>query len=241
MNCLTHVVQIGLGVVHLKQMEPSTHVWFNSQKSRSRMMSIVMRDRSNNRKPPQKGRYLSIEAIQTVQALKRATKHSEVYLEQVFNKKFRRLLKFDMVAVLRELLRQNQCPLVLKIFEDVRREDWYRPQLMLYAEMVTVLGRNELLDEVKSLILDLKSESNVTPDLEGFNALLESLMKLNLTGLAMECFYLMKSLSCDPDRLSYTILIDGLKSNYELDLLALVQQDARKYYGHNGDFVEEED
>lgn len=75
-----------------------------------------MRDRSKNRKPLQKGRNLSIEAIQTVQALKRvANKNDDSAVEQVFNSKVRRLIKNDMIAVLCELLRQNQCLLALKV------------------------------------------------------------------------------------------------------------------------------
>jgi hypothetical protein len=72
---------------------------------------------------------LSIEAIQAVQALKRAnpllppppvpststTSSSSALLDRVIISKFRRLLKFDMVAVLRELLRQNECSLALKV------------------------------------------------------------------------------------------------------------------------------
>uniref|UniRef100_A0A3Q7III2 Uncharacterized protein n=1 Tax=Solanum lycopersicum TaxID=4081 RepID=A0A3Q7III2_SOLLC len=78
-------------------------------------LRISMRDRSKNRKPLQKGRNLSIEAIQTVQALKRvANKNDDSAVEQVFNSKVRRLIKNDMIAVLRELLRQNQCLLALK-------------------------------------------------------------------------------------------------------------------------------
>lgn len=75
-----------------------------------------MRDRSKNRKPLQKGRNLSIEAIQAVQALKRvANKNDDSAVEQVFDSKVRRLIKSDMIAVLRELLRQNQCLLALKV------------------------------------------------------------------------------------------------------------------------------
>lgn len=64
--------------------------------------------------PLQKGRNLSIEAIQTVQVLKRS-KNDHRRFDDVFNSKFRRLLKFDMMAVLRELLRQNECVLALKV------------------------------------------------------------------------------------------------------------------------------
>lgn len=89
-----------------------------------RAMEIKMRDRSKNRKPLQRGRMLSIEAIQAVQALKRAnppppssstSSSSSALLNRVIDSKFRRLLKFDMVAVLRELLRQNECSLALKV------------------------------------------------------------------------------------------------------------------------------
>lgn len=80
---------------------------------------ITMKDRSKNRKPLQRGRNLSIEAIQAVQALKRANRNTYnnplPELERVFDFKFRRLLKFDMMAVLRELLRQNECLLALKV------------------------------------------------------------------------------------------------------------------------------
>lgn len=88
-----------------------------------RAMVIKMRDRSKNRKPLQRGRMLSIEAIQAVQALKRANppppstspSSSSSMLDRVIDSKIRRLLKFDMVAVLRELLRQNECSLSLKV------------------------------------------------------------------------------------------------------------------------------
>ncbi|XP_016565639.2 uncharacterized protein LOC107863943 isoform X2 [Capsicum annuum] len=94
-------------------------------------MRIGMRDRSKNRKPLQKGRNLSIEAIQAVQALKRvASKNDDaVAVEQVFNSKIRRLLKSDMIAVLRELLRQNQCLLALKSGEASSAANW--PQVPL--------------------------------------------------------------------------------------------------------------
>lgn len=72
--------------------------------------------RSKNRRPLQKGRNPSIEAIQTVQALKRANiKKDQRLLDQVWESKLSRLLKLDLIAVLRELLRQNECELALKV------------------------------------------------------------------------------------------------------------------------------
>lgn len=123
----------------------------------------------------------------------------------------------------------------------MRKEEWYRPKLLLYAEMVATLGNNGMVEQVQELIMELKAETTVSPDLQGFNALMESLMSLNLTGLAVECYYLMKSVSCDPDKLSFKILIDGLASNGEMELSAVIQQDAQKHYGPFWDLSEEEE
>ncbi|KAL1554538.1 protein THYLAKOID ASSEMBLY 8, chloroplastic-like [Salvia divinorum] len=234
MKCLTVLNQIGVGVVEAKQAKCVAG-------RATKMAMVSMRDRSKNRKPLQKGRSLSIEAIQTVQALKRASKHTHYSLQEAFTANFRRLLKADMIAVLRELLRQNQCLLALKVFEDMKKEEWYSPKLSLYAEMVTALGSNGMLEEVHELILELKAEITVSPDLQGFNTLMESLMSLNLTRLAVECYYLMKSVSCDPDKLSFNILIDGLTSNGEMELAEVIQKDAKKYYGPFWDLSEEEE
>lgn len=102
---------------------PKTLVSFDGQpqsqylqlsKPKRCLLIVTMRDRSKNPRPLQKGRNLSIEAIQTIQALKRAKKN-EGSREQVFDSKFRRLLKLDMMAVLKDLLRQNECLLALKV------------------------------------------------------------------------------------------------------------------------------
>ncbi|KAK9287096.1 hypothetical protein L1049_015507 [Liquidambar formosana] len=201
---------------------------------------ISMRDRSKNRKPLQRGRNLSIEAIQTVQALKRAKKDDNS-LEQLFDSKFKRLLKRDMIAVLRELLRQNECLLALKVFEDVQKEYWYKPQVLLYADMITVLASNGLFEQVELLFSNLKSECSVDPDIEGFNALLRTLVSTNINGLAMDCFYLMKASGCEPDKSSFKIVINGLESKGETGLSAVVRQEAQKYYGESLEFLKEEE
>ncbi|KAA8546193.1 hypothetical protein F0562_020913 [Nyssa sinensis] len=209
--------------------------------TRKMTMIITMRDRSKNRKPLQKGRNLSIEAIQTVQALKRANKKNDDHsLEQLFGSKFRRLLKFDMMAVLRELLRQNECLLALKVFEDVRKEYWYKPQVSLYADMISVLASHGLSEKVELLFMQLKMETGLEPDIEAFNALLESLIN-NFPEIAVECFYLMKTIRCEPDKSSFQILINGLESKGQIGFSIIVKQEAQKYYGESLEFLEEKE
>ncbi|XP_062022250.1 pentatricopeptide repeat-containing protein At1g62350 [Rosa rugosa] len=228
---------------------PKTFIGFNAQphsqylqlsKPKRCLLIITMRDRSKNPRPLQKGRNLSIEAIQTIQALKRAKKN-EGLMEQVFNSKFRRLLKLDMMAVLKDLLRQNECFLALKVFDDIRKEYWYKPQVLLYADMIKVMASNELFEQVENLCLCLKKETNLQPDIEGFNALLTALVSFNLPILAMECYYLMKGVGCEPDRSSFRILIRSLESMGETGPLGIVRQDAQHLYGESLEFLEEDE
>ncbi|XVE49631.1 hypothetical protein DITRI_Ditri01bG0097100 [Diplodiscus trichospermus] len=208
-------------------------------------MVITMKDRSKNRKPLQKGRNLSIEAIQAVQALKRANRNtynnSFLELERIFDSKFRRLLKFDMMAVLRELLRQNECLLALKVFDDIRKEVWYKPQVLLYAEMIAVFASNGLLKEAELLYSYLKTEANLGPDVMGFNALFNALISFKLTHLVMDCYGLMKAVGCEPERSSFRILINGLESLGETCFSAILRHEAQKCYGESLDFLKEEE
>nr|VDD20349.1 unnamed protein product [Brassica rapa] len=211
-----------------------------------RAMVIKMRDRSKNRKPLQRGRMLSIEAIQAVQALKRANppppstspSSSSSMLDRVIDSKIRRLLKFDMVAVLRELLRQNECSLSLKVFEEIRKEYWYKPQVRLYADMITVMADNSLIEELYYLYAAMKSEKGLAADTESFNTLLVILLNHKLFELVMDCYAFMQSIGYEPDRTSFRILVQGLESNGETALSGIVRQDAHEYYGESLEFNE---
>ncbi|XP_019084443.1 PREDICTED: pentatricopeptide repeat-containing protein At3g46870-like [Camelina sativa] len=207
-----------------------------------RAMVIKMRDRGKNRKPLQRGRMLSIEAIQAVQALKRANPPPPPPPSSpMSSSKFRRLLKFDMVAVLRELLRQSECSLALKVFEEIRKENWYKPQVRLYSDMIAVMADNILIEEVSYLYYAMKSEKGLMADIEGFNTLLTTLLNHKLFDLVMDCYAFMQSIGYEPDRSSFRILVLGLESNGEMGLSAIVRQDAHEYYGESLEFVEEDE
>ncbi|KDP47029.1 hypothetical protein JCGZ_10756 [Jatropha curcas] len=214
---------------------------------------LTVNARGRQDKPLQKGRNVSIEAIQSVQALKRAyyndnnnnNKNSSTNdgdsLRHVFRSKFSRLLKLDMLAVLRELLRQNHCLLALQVFEDIRKEYWYKPQPSLYNDMIKVMASNGHLEQVQLLCAYLKSENNLVVETEAFGALLTTLVSFNLTRLAMECYDFMKAVGYEPDRSTFRTLINGLESIGESSASAILRQDAQKYYGESLEFLLEDE
>ncbi|KAL4585115.1 hypothetical protein LXL04_009730 [Taraxacum kok-saghyz] len=209
--------------------------------SRMIPMRVTMRDRSKNRKQLQKGRNLSIEAIQTIQALKRSPKSKEKQ-QQVIDSKFSRLLKFDMMAILRELLRQENYLLALTVFAEIKKEHWYKPQVLLYTDIISVLAKNNLYDDVDTIFLELKTEKGrLEAKTEGLNMLLETLMSYNITKLAMDCFELMKEVGCDPDRSTFKLLVGYLESKGEMSLSEGIRQEAYKYYGDSIEYVNEQD
>ena len=144
-----------------------------------------------------------------------------------------------MLAVLPELICQNQCYLALKVFEEIQ-EYWCRPQISLYAELVSLLGSNGFLEEVELLFIKFKKEPCLEPDINDFNALLEILANFNLIGLAVECFYLMKSIGCDLD-----IVIQDINQcftdKWGSKFFSFLWLEAQKYFGQSLNFEREKD
>ncbi|KAJ1398167.1 Tetratricopeptide-like helical domain superfamily [Sesbania bispinosa] len=116
----------------------------------------------SNRGPLVKGRILSIEAIQAIQTLKRLHRTNPPNLSQLLSNTLTRLIKFDLVATLRELLRQQQCSLALRVFSTLRSE--YGADLSLYAEMVQALANSGMIEDVDRLILDLEGGNGIQCD-----------------------------------------------------------------------------
>jgi len=107
--------------------------------------------------------------------------------------------------------------------------------------MIKVLGSNGLFEHVELLHSNLKTEAgSLGPEIEGFNAVLRALVSFNHK-LAMECYYLMKQVECEPDKSSFKILITALESNGETGDSAIIRQDAQMYYGEDLEFLEEEE
>ncbi|OAY63262.1 pentatricopeptide repeat-containing protein At2g36240-like [Ananas comosus] len=208
-------------------------------KGKGRMV-ITMRDRSKNRKPTQRGRYLSIEAINAVQSLKRARIRGADALDRALDSKLRRLIMADMVAVFKELLAQGEALLALQVFEEIRKEYWYKPQLSLYTDMTNVLASSGLNEKVELMCSYLKAES-LEADTEGFNSLLKVLLEFGFTHLAVDCFRLMKLWESDPDETTYRVLINGLESKGEMDLYSSLRLEAENYFGGPLEFLGEKE
>ncbi|KAK9102755.1 hypothetical protein Sjap_020009 [Stephania japonica] len=144
----------------LTPLKPTSLIFTNSQTIRpQRPQPTVRCGPRDNRGPLHKGRVLSSEAIQAIQALKRAnSKSNSDDLDHVASKTLTRLVKADLLAAFHELLRQDQCDLALRVFSAVRSEIWYRPDCNLYAGMAAALARNGRAAEIDGVVAELERE-----------------------------------------------------------------------------------
>ncbi|KAL5706255.1 hypothetical protein ACHQM5_024452 [Ranunculus cassubicifolius] len=168
----------------------------------------------DKRGPIQKGRILSTEAMHAIQALKRA-KSDENKLNELISTTVTRLVKNDLMASLTELLRQNQCDLALKVFSTVRSEFWYKTDCSLYAEMVIGLARNDMMEEIDRLMLELEEEGIGKDDNKGISRLLKALVAAKRTESLVRIYEVMKKggweCTTDIDEYVVKVLSRGLR------------------------------
>lgn len=146
-----------------------------------------------------KGRILSTEAIQAIQALKRAYRTDPTNLPTHI---LSRLIKADLTAALDELLRQEQCALAATVFAVVRSE--YGADLKRYADMAVTLSRNGLIDEIDALIDGLEKDDGIRWDeSEGLLRLLQAVIGAQRKESTVRIYQMMKR--------------GGLGSAYEID------------------------
>ncbi|XP_042043828.1 protein THYLAKOID ASSEMBLY 8, chloroplastic-like [Salvia splendens] len=108
----------------------------------------------DNRGPLLKGRILSTEAIQAIQALKRAYRSDPKSLP---THALRRLIKSDLTAALKELLRQDQCAIAAVVFSVIQSE--YGADINAYSEMVVALARKGMTAEIDALVDRMEEEA----------------------------------------------------------------------------------
>lgn len=189
----------------------------------------------SQRSPLMKGRILSIEAIQAIQTLKRLHRTNPPNLSSLVSNTLTRLIKSDLLATLRELLRQQHCTIALRAFSTLRSE--YGADLSLYAEIISALAAAaaaaEMTDHVDRLILDLEAENEEIKcdDHKGLASLIKAVVAARSRESTVRIYGLMKKSGygsvTEPDEYVVKVLVNGLKSFGE-EALARELQDEYK-------------
>uniref|UniRef100_A0A803L3V8 Pentatricopeptide repeat-containing protein n=1 Tax=Chenopodium quinoa TaxID=63459 RepID=A0A803L3V8_CHEQI len=132
-----------------------------------------------------------------------------VRLQRCIQSHVSRLLKSDLVSVLAEFQRQDQVFLSMKLYDVVRKEIWYRPDMFFYRDMLMMLARNKKVDEAKRVWEDLKREE-VLFDQHTFGDIMRAFLDNELPGEAMEIYAEMRQSPDPPLSLPFRVILKGL-------------------------------
>ncbi|KAK4760534.1 hypothetical protein SAY87_005427 [Trapa incisa] len=148
------------------------------------------------------------EGLIVAKELKRLQKNP-VRLDRFIKSNISRLLKSDLVSVVAELQRQDQVFLCMKLYDVVRKEIWYRPDMFFYRDMLMTLARNKSVDETKRVWEDLKSEG-VLFDQHTFGDIVRAFSDGGLPSEAMEIYDEMRRSPDPPLSLPFRVILKGL-------------------------------
>ncbi|GFZ20623.1 pentatricopeptide repeat (PPR) superfamily protein [Actinidia rufa] len=154
------------------------------------------------------------EGLMVAKELKRL-QSDPVRFDRFMKSHVSRLLRSDLVAVLAEFHRQDLVFLSMKLYDVVRKEIWYRPDMFFYRDMLMMLARNKKADEAKRVWEDLKKEE-VLFDQHTFGDIMRAFLDSGLPSEAMDIYDEMRRSPDPPLSLPYRVILKGLVPYPEL-------------------------
>ncbi|KAH9602174.1 hypothetical protein KSS87_018441 [Heliosperma pusillum] len=103
----------------------------------------------------------------------------------------------------------------VQLYEVVRKEIWYRPDMFFYRDMLMMLARNKKVEEAKRVWVDLKQEQ-VLFDQHTFGDIIRAFLDNGLPNEAMDIYDEMRQSPDPPLSLPYRVIMKGLFSYPEL-------------------------
>ncbi|CAN6556609.1 unnamed protein product [Malus baccata var. baccata] len=148
------------------------------------------------------------EALFVISGLKRF-EDDEEKLGKFVNTHVLRLLKMDMIAVLTELERQEEVALAIKVFNVIRKQDWYKPDVYLYKDLIIALARSKKMEDVM-LLWDSMKKEDLFPDSQMYTEVIRGFLNSGCPADAMNIYEDMKQSPDSPEELPFRILLKGL-------------------------------
>ncbi|KAK9673580.1 hypothetical protein RND81_12G176600 [Saponaria officinalis] len=201
-----------------KTLNPNPNPKINSTITLQIIRQITTTSSSLSRKPSisiwRRKKEIGKEGLIIAKEMKRL-QSNPLRLHKFMQTHVTRLLKSDLVSVLAEFQRQNHVFLSMLLYNVVRKEIWYRPDMFFYRDMLMMLARNKKVEEAKQVWIDLKQE-NVLFDQHTFGDIMRAFLDNGLPEEAMKIYDEMRQSPDPPLSLPYRVIMKGLISYPEL-------------------------
>lgn len=97
----------------------------------------------------------------------------------------------------------------LQIFDVIRKQDWYKPDVYLYKDLIIALARSKNMDEVMKLWESLRND-DLFPDSQTYSEVIRGFLSSGSPADAMNIYEDMKKSPDPPEELPFRILLKGL-------------------------------
>ena len=98
---------------------------------------------------------------------------------------------------------------ILQLYDVVRKEIWYRPDMFLFRDMLMMLARNKKVDEANQVWRDLRREE-VLFDQHTFGDIIRAFLDNGLPSKAMDIYEEMRQSPDPPISLPFRVILKGL-------------------------------
>lgn len=151
---------------------------------------------------------LGKEALFVIQGMKRF-KDNEEKLTKFIKAHVMRLLKLEKITVLNELERQEEVGLALKMFKLIEKEDWFKPDVFLYKDLIISLAKSQKMEEAMQ-VWDGMKKKELFPDSQTYAEVIRGFLKYGSPADAMNIYEDMKKSPDPPEELPFRALLKGL-------------------------------
>lgn len=148
------------------------------------------------------------EALFVILGIKRF-KDDEEKVQKFIKSHVLRLLKMDVIAVLIELERQEETELAVKIFEVIRKQNWYKADVFLYKDLILSLAKARKMDEAMKLWESMKKE-DLFPDSQTYTEMIRGFLRDGSPADAMNVYEDMIKSPDPPEEMPFRLLLKGL-------------------------------
>lgn len=96
-----------------------------------------------------------------------------------------------------------------QIFKVIQKQDWYKPDVFLYKDLIIALARCKKMDDAMQLWEDMRKE-DLFPDSQTYAEVIRGFLRHGSPADAMNIFEDMKKSPDPPEELPFRILLKGL-------------------------------
>ena len=91
----------------------------------------------------------------------------------------------------------------------IRKQDWYKPDVYIYKDLIIALARSKKMDDAMKLWESMREE-NLFPDSQTYTEVIRGFLRYGSPSDAMNVYEDMKKSPEPPDELPFRILLKGL-------------------------------